>query len=122
MRVRVASVLAACLLLACASIAQDDVKQFEESVVRISSVKLPSGVQLRVDGGTGFCMDRACRFIGTNYHVAATVSAKKISGAKIKDRFFATGSNGMPERGVASYLGSGTDSDTDSDSNRYDIG
>lgn len=41
--------------------------------------------------GTAFCLDPACRFIATNYHVAAVLRPRKIKGGKIIQRYFATG-------------------------------
>lgn len=46
---------------------------------------------LRAGFGTGFCLDPACRFIATNYHIAMTVPAHKIKGGKIIQRYLATG-------------------------------
>jgi len=41
--------------------------------------------------GTGFCLDAACRFIVTNYHVAMTTRVHRIKRDKIIKRYFATG-------------------------------
>ena len=41
--------------------------------------------------GTGFCVDRDCRFVGTNYHVAMMAQLRKIKGDKVIQRYFATG-------------------------------
>ena len=41
--------------------------------------------------GTGFCVDPACRFIGTNYHVAINLRPRKINGEKVIQQYFATG-------------------------------
>jgi hypothetical protein len=80
-------------------------QDFVESVVPISSVKLTPSVKLGITGkpgpklnldgdfGTGFCLDAACRFIATNYHVAVTSRAHKIKGEKIIQRYLATGPN-----------------------------
>ncbi len=78
-------------------------KDFGEIVVPIASLKITPNVKLGVTGklgpkldiglnfGTGFCLDAACHFIVTNYHVAMTTRAKKIEGEKIVRRYFATG-------------------------------
>ena len=78
---------------------------FAEIVVPISSVKIIPSAKLGISGkpgpkldvgasfGTGFCLDAACRFIVTNYHVAMTTRAHKIKGEKIIQRYFATGPN-----------------------------
>jgi hypothetical protein len=80
-------------------------QDFVESVVPISSVKLTPSVKLGITGklgptlhldadfGTGFCLDAACRFIVTNYHVAVTSRVHKIKGEKIIQRYLATGPN-----------------------------
>jgi hypothetical protein len=76
---------------------------FSETVVPITSVRItPSaelgktgrpgpGLDLKAKFGTGFCLDAACRFIVTNYHVAMAASAHKIKGEKIFRRYLATG-------------------------------
>src|SRR5260370_26253864 len=78
-------------------------QDFSEIVVPISSVKITPSVKLGISGklspkldidanfGTGFCLDAACRFIATNYHVAMTTRADKIKREKIIKRYFATG-------------------------------
>ena len=60
--------------------------------------------------GTGFCLDAECRFIGTNYHVAATTKPHKIRHQKIVHRYFATGpddkeatANALPNGEVLAY-------------------
>ncbi len=80
-------------------------QDFVESVVPISSVKLTPSIKLGITGkpgptlhldadfGTGFCLDAACRFIVTNYHVAMATRAHKIKGEKIIQRYLATGPN-----------------------------
>jgi trypsin-like peptidase len=72
-------------------------------VVPITSVRFTPSVKLGISGklgpkldlnahfGTGFCLDAACRFIVTNYHVAMTTRAHKIKREKIIQRYFATG-------------------------------
>jgi len=80
-------------------------QDFSEIVVPIASVRLTPSVKLGITGkldpkldmdanfGTGFCLDAACRFIVTNYHVAVTTRARKIKGEKIVQRYLATGPN-----------------------------
>src|SRR6266403_6242304 len=78
-------------------------QDFSEIVVPITSVKFAPSVKLSVSGepspklgleahfGTGFCLDAACRFIATNYHVAVTTRVDKIKREKIIQRYLATG-------------------------------
>jgi len=78
-------------------------RDFSETVVPITSVGIgPSielgktgkpgpGLDLKAKFGTGFCLDTACRFIVTNYHVAATTRVRKLKGEKIFRRYLATG-------------------------------
>src|SRR5207245_404273 len=78
-------------------------QDFSEIVVPITSVKIVPLEKLGIYGklcpkldldasfGTGFCLDAACRFIATNYHVAMTTRADKIKREKIIQRYFATG-------------------------------
>ena len=55
--------------------------------------------------GTAFCVDPECRFIGTNYHVAASMRVRKIKGIEVVDQYLATGLN---DRGVSlNHLSSG---------------
>src|SRR6204780_3395495 len=60
-----------------------------ESVGPISELSLGIGIEVKF--GTGFCLDLACRFIGTNYHVAMIVRAHKIKGEKVIQRYLASG-------------------------------
>jgi len=81
----------------------EDTQDFSEIVVPITSVKFTPSVKLGITGkpgpnldveagfGTGFCLDSACRFIATNYHVAMGTRTHKIKGEKIFRRFLATG-------------------------------
>ena len=64
---------------------------FDETVVPLTGLTL--GVGLKIEFGTGFCVDAACEFVGTNYHVAKTARLKKIEGEKIVRRYLATGPN-----------------------------
>src|SRR5713226_6173403 len=97
-------------------------QDFSEIVVPITSLKIIPSVKLGIKGklgpkldidakfGTGFCLDAACRFIATNYHVAIAVPSNKIKREKIINRYFATGphdedatANYLPCRGVVPY-------------------
>ncbi len=96
-------------------------QDFSETVVPITSVKFVPSVKLGISGkrgptlapkpdlhadfGTGFCLDAACRFIVTNYHVAMTVPAGKVKGEKIIQQYFATGPN--DKGATANNLGNG---------------
>jgi hypothetical protein len=40
---------------------------------------------------TGLCLDPACRFIGTNYHVAMMARPRKIRGERVVQLYLATG-------------------------------
>lgn len=78
-------------------------QDFSEIVVPITSVGITPSLQFSISGklgpklnmkagfGTGFCLDAACRFIATNYHVAVSARVHKIKGEKIIQRYFATG-------------------------------
>ncbi len=48
-------------------------------------------VKEQIDFGTAFCVDPACRFVGTNYHVAKVLRVPRIEGKKVIQRYFATG-------------------------------
>src|SRR6266702_8948557 len=97
-------------------------QDFSEVVVPITSVKITPSVKLGISGklgpkldmdanfGTGFCLDAACCFITTNYHVAMTTRADKIKREKIIQRYLATGphdegatANYLPNVGVLPY-------------------
>jgi len=92
-------------------------QDFSEIVVPIASVKITPSVELGIPGklrpklsldayfGTGFCLDAACRFIVTNYHVAMTARARKIKREKIIKRYFATGPH--DKGATANNLGDG---------------
>jgi hypothetical protein len=64
-------------------------QDFSKTVVPITGLKLGLGIEGRF--GTGFCLDPACRFIGTNYHVAKVARPRKIEGEKVIQRYLATG-------------------------------
>src|SRR6266566_8969112 len=97
-------------------------QDFSEIVVPITSLKMTPSVKLGISGrlgpkldvdanfGTGFCLDAACRFIVTNYHVAMTTRAGKVKREKIIQRYLATGphdegatANYLPNVGVLPY-------------------
>src|SRR5712692_2818455 len=92
-------------------------QDFSEVVVPITSVKITPSVELGISGklrpkldldayfGTGFCLDAACRFIVTNYHVAMTTRPGKIRRDKIVKRYFATGPD--DKGATANNLGNG---------------
>src|SRR5713226_3466946 len=92
-------------------------QDFSEIVVPITSVKITPSAKLGFSGklgpkldldanfATGFCLDAACRFIATNYHVAMTTRAHKIKREKIIKRYFATGPH--DEGATANNLGNG---------------
>jgi hypothetical protein len=63
---------------------------FNRAVVPLTELK-PRGPLLEEDFGTGFCIDPNCQFIGTNYHVAVTLRHPRIKGARIVERYLATG-------------------------------
>lgn len=81
----------------------EQTEDFSDIVVPITSVKVTPSAIVGITGkpgpkldiaakfGTGFCLDLACRFIVTNYHVAATTSVRKIKGETIFQRYLATG-------------------------------
>jgi Trypsin-like peptidase domain len=83
----------------------DHTQDFREIVVPITSLKITPNIKLGITGklgpkldiganfGTGFCLDAACHFIVTNYHVAMGTRTKKIEGTKIIRRYLATGPN-----------------------------
>lgn len=57
------------------------------------------------DFGTGFCLDPECRFVGTNYHVAAVEKCRKVEGTRIVQRYVATGPK--DQDATLNYLASG---------------
>jgi hypothetical protein len=104
------------------SLKVEHTQDFSETVVPIASIKITPSVKLGISGkldpqleerisfGTGFCLDPACRFIATNYHVAMTTRARKVKGEKIIQRYFATGPddegatpNYLPNAGLLPY-------------------
>jgi len=80
--------LAASASLAPAVFSQD----LSHTVLPIAKLKW---IGLGAEGkfGTGFCVDRDCRYIGTNYHVAMMGQLRKIKGDKVIHRYLATGPN-----------------------------
>ncbi|HEY1471597.1 MAG TPA: hypothetical protein VGF61_21340 [Candidatus Acidoferrum sp.] len=65
-------------------------QDFDKTVVPITELKL-LGVGVEGEFGTGFCLDPACRFIATNYHVAMMARPRKIRGEKVIQLYLATG-------------------------------
>ena len=63
---------------------------FSKTVIPITELKL-HGLGLEANFGTGFCLDPACRFVGTNYHVAMLARPHKIRGKTVIQRYVATG-------------------------------
>jgi hypothetical protein len=126
----VIAILIACSCLSPIAASQETIplsaehtQDFREVVVPISSVKLTPTIKLgstgkpgpklnaEADFGTGFCLDPACRFIVTNYHVAMVARARKIKGEKIFQRYLATGpedkgatANALPNGDVLPYV------------------
>jgi Trypsin-like peptidase domain len=97
-------------------------QNFSEVVVPITSMRISPSLKVSLTGkigpaldvdagfGTGFCLDPACSFIATNYHVAITTAAKKIEGEKVVQRYLATGPqddaatpNFIPNFGVGAF-------------------
>lgn len=97
-------------------------QDFSETVVPITAMKIMPSLKLGMSGklnpgigvdakfGTGFCLDPACYFIATNYHVAATTQAKKIRGDRVIQQYCATGpddngatANFIPNVGVVAF-------------------
>lgn len=66
-----------------------DAHDFSKTVLPITELKLGRGIEGRF--GTGFCLDPACRFIGTNYHIAKMARPRKIAGDQVIQRYLATG-------------------------------
>lgn len=102
--------------------APEHTRNFSEVVVPITSAKVTASPALGMSGklvpkigidggfGTGFCLDAACTFIATNYHVAITTKVGKVQKQKIVQRYFATGPddegatpNFIPNIGVFGY-------------------
>ena len=65
-------------------------QDLSKAVVPITSLML-SGPGVEASFGTGYCLDLECRFVSTNYHVAAIAQPRKVGGEKIIRRYFATG-------------------------------
>jgi hypothetical protein len=66
-----------------------DAHDFRDTVLPLTDLRLDFGIA--VTQATGFCLDAACRFIGTNYHFAARARPHKIKGEKVIQRYLATG-------------------------------
>lgn len=70
--------------------AKSGTDEVSKTVFPISELRFV-GVELQAEFGTGFCVDLACRFIGTNYHVAMLGRPRRIKGEKVVQRYLATG-------------------------------
>jgi hypothetical protein len=79
---------------------------FSRTIVPLTELK-PRGPMLEAEFGTGFCIDPDCQFIGTNYHVAVKVRHLRIRGARIVERYLATGPH--DESMTLNYFASGGD-------------
>lgn len=105
-RLRVISQLILCSLLLTEIVLVDSVlcaQDLSKTVLPITDFKfklkkssIPSlapkiAPAVEEDFGTGFCIDPECRFIGTNYHVAAFARPRKIKGEEVIQRYLATG-------------------------------
>ena len=105
-------------------------RDFAEVVVPITSLKLKPNFHMALGGqgghkmptlspkpevnleatfGTGFCLDAACLYIATNYHVALA-EPDKVQKQKIVQRYLATGpddkeatANTLPDSDVIAY-------------------
>lgn len=66
---------------------------FSTTVVPLTELKkkVGYGIEVQAKSGTGFCLDSACRFIVTNYHLAAQSQLRRIKGDKVVQTYFATG-------------------------------
>jgi hypothetical protein len=65
-------------------------QDFDRTVVPITELKI-AVFGLEATFATGFCLDPACRFIGTNYHVAMVARPHRIKGQRVVERYLATG-------------------------------
>ena len=65
-------------------------QDFNKTVLTITELKM-LGLGIEGKFGTGFCLDKQCRFIGTNYHVAVMARPSKIKGEKVIQQYDATG-------------------------------
>ncbi|MGB2591090.1 MAG: serine protease [Candidatus Acidiferrum sp.] len=54
-------------------------------------VGIDPGLQVGGEVATAFCLDPACRLLGTNYHVAASMRLHKVDGRKVIRQYLATG-------------------------------
>jgi hypothetical protein len=89
MRAKVIVALLITSLYALPSVAQKSPEDFAAVVLPITDMKVGLGVETK--SGTGFCLDPACRFITTNYHVAIIARPRKINGETVVQRYLATG-------------------------------
>ena len=78
---------------------------FRQVVIPITNLKL-FGPASEAIMGTGFCLDPGCRFIVTNYHVAAAAHPQSIAGQKVLHSYLATGpsdDDATPNRNARSF-------------------
>jgi len=66
------------------------VQDFEKTVLALSELKIHAD-RFEVAYGTGFCVDRSCQTVATNYHIGKMTNASKIKGRKIVSKYDATG-------------------------------
>lgn len=69
-----------------------ELPEVSRTVLALSELKF-YGVGSKILYGTGFCLDMACRFVGTNYHVAVEAHPRKIKGKQVLATYLATGPN-----------------------------
>lgn len=68
-------------------------RDFNKTLVPITKLQSYGPFQV-AKFGTGFCLDRECRFIGTNYHVAKAMGKHfKIEGSPVVSHWMGTGPN-----------------------------
>ena len=63
--------------------------KFQSSLNPLSFAELIGKAQF----GTAFCVDPACRFVGTNYHVAKDLDVSEIRGEPVIHKYLGTGPN-----------------------------
>jgi len=99
MRLRGLLVVAVVCCVPTAAVAKEKHTEIEKTVLRIdaptitSLAAIPLGGGFALTGGTGFCLDPECRFICTNYHVAAKSRLPWIKRHWIVHRYYDTSSH-----------------------------
>jgi hypothetical protein len=67
-------------------------QQFDQVVFPITDFKPDIRYPFTVKFGTGFCLDRECRFVGTNYHVAKVMGKRvRVKGVSSVHRYLDSG-------------------------------